>query len=408
LGFALAVWLSREVMPKSKRQAIPTLATCDPREIMEQLTPLPPTEDSRCQPIPDEWLAMLAVPAKHNPLLAAASSVFKLNFPEYRDQLVVLEGAVRRHRQGVGDRRIGEIVDEIKEANARWFDEMSSAMKALHDTSEHATDLGQLRVDLEMMLEEQAARFETATATLAAMDLAADVSDGCCQLLGEIGLLLAMVHRVRDVIHESLAKVFVHEKCLDAIQQRLLVDPLTGLYCRSGLEAVTWEWWRDDPTRQRLASIAMLDIDRFAEINEQFGAVASDQILFAVAQLLRNTIRDQRGYDVATRCGGQRFVLFFGDTGSRNAVTAAERIRRIVEESRLRLGGAEIQLTVSAGVTPILPSDTTTTLLARAAGALDEAKRIGRNATRVDEGHGPCEMAPPELKISGRTVVLEV
>jgi diguanylate cyclase len=408
LGFALALWLAREKRPEDELEIISALGPQDPREVMQRHTPLPPTAATGFASLPTAWLSLIDTIAKRNPLVAAASGVLKLEFAEYRDELIAIDTAVRCHRHGTADRPIGEVFEQLKEINARWNDQKWQSLEQLQENDQSAGELSRLQGELEMVLEEQAAQIETVTANLAALDLAADVSDGCQQLLGEVGKLLAMVHNVRDAIHEAVTLIFAHEKQLDSIQQKILVDPLSGLYCRTGLEAVTWEWWQEDPTRQRQVSIAMIDVDHFADVNERLGPIAGDQVLFALAQLLREAIRDERGYDVATRYSGQRFVLFFGDTGPRNAVTAMQRIRRIVEESQVQLGETKVRLTISAGVTPIMQSDTTDTLLARAAGALGEAKQAGRNCTRVDEGGGPCEMEAPELNVSGRTVLLEV
>ena len=408
LGFAIALWIGREVLPKDEMEIVSGLGPQDPREVMERNTPRPPTDVTKSSSLPAEWVSMLDEIATNNSFVSAAMDVFKIDIAGYRDQLVTLETAVRRHRHGMGDRPIGEIVEELKDVNASWLRNHSQALSNLHDATGSFGDLAAIKGEIEMVFEEQAAQVETSTGNLASIDLSADVSDGCRQLLGEIGKLLTMSHRIRDGIYETVTQVFASEARLEILEQRLLVDSLTGLYSRVGLEAVTWKWWCDDPTRQRQASIAMFDIDRFAEVNARYGPVTSDQILFAVGQLLRDAIRDDRGYDVATRYSGQRFVLFFGDTRPRNAVTAVERIRRIVEESTIMVGDTEIRLTVSAGLTPIAPSDTTGSLMARAARALAEAKHDGGNCTRVDEGQGPCEMAPPQINVNGRTVLLNV
>ena len=408
LGFALAVWLAREKVAEDELDIVSALGPQDPREVMERYTPAPPTGPVRGASLPAEWVNLLDDLAKRNPLVAAAIDILKLDVGEYRDQLVTLDYAVRCHRHGAGDRPIGEVVKELTEVNARWLDEKARAMESLLDTSDPMGEFEPQRHQLVLILEEQAAQFETVLTSLAGIDVAEDVSDGCPQLLGEIRKLLAMAHAMRDSIHETLTSVFGCEKQIDVFPQKLLVDSLTGLYDRIGLEAVAWEWWQDDPTRQRQVSIALVDIDHFDDLNERFGPITGDQVLFAVAQLLRDAIRDERGYDVATRYSGQQFVLFFGDTAPRNAVTAMERIRKIVEESEVQLGETKIRLTVSAGVTPILQADNTTTLMTRAAGAVAEAKSAGRNCIRIDEGDGPCEMKSPDLAVNGRTVLLEV
>jgi diguanylate cyclase (GGDEF)-like protein len=208
-------------------------------------------------------------------------------------------------------------------------------------------------------------------------------------------------------MHESLLAIVMHEKRMDSFDKRLQLDGLTGIYNRAGLEAVFHEWWRDDPTRIRLVSVALLDLDRFARLNEQFGVTVGDHVLQGFSGLLKDLMRKDRGYDVACRFAGQRFAVFFGDTGPRAATSAIERMRQSIEATCFEYRGEEIQVTVSVAVTEVKVDDSTMTLFERLRKTLREAKKAGRNGTWLDDGTGPTAVEPPSYEVKGRIVRLE-
>ena len=238
--------------------------------------------------------------------------------------------------------------------------------------------------------------------------LETDVSAGCKRLVGEICKLLDSCHRLRDSMHESLVAIAVAENRLDGFSKDMRKDGLTGLSNRCGLEKTVLDWWMDDPGRDRTCSVALVDLDRFGAFNEEFGAPLGDQLLYCFGKLLEDAIRKDRGHDVVGRFDGQRFLMFFGDTGPPNATNAVERTRLTTEESTFEFNGAELQLTFSAGVTDVRSDDTTVTLFQRVSKALRRAKREGRNCTCLDAGDTTEIVTPPDLQIRGRVYRLPV
>jgi diguanylate cyclase (GGDEF)-like protein len=116
--------------------------------------------------------------------------------------------------------------------------------------------------------------------------------------------------------------------------------------------------------------------------------------------------RQSRGFDVTGRFAGQRFFVFFGDTGPRGAVNAVERMRQKLEASKVIVDGEEFTLSASAGVTEFGASDTSDTLVKRSLGALRAAKKAGRNKSFLDEGDGPVLVTPPNFAMPGHTIEL--
>jgi diguanylate cyclase (GGDEF)-like protein len=165
-------------------------------------------------------------------------------------------------------------------------------------------------------------------------------------------------------------------------------DELTGLANRRHLEMVLdGEWRRSARTAQPVAVI-LIDVDRFKDYNDEFGHLAGDRCLQAVADSLAEGC--QRGGDLAARYGGEEFLIVLPGADRDAASVIAERLRAAVEALRIPHASASPLpfVTVSAGVGSIRPRDglSSAILLAAADAALYAAKRQGRN--RVVAGPG--------------------
>ena len=158
-----------------------------------------------------------------------------------------------------------------------------------------------------------------------------------------------------------------------------MTDGLTGLYNRRYLET------HFELVNKRLAesnkplSLMILDIDRFKLVNDTYGHRAGDQILQGIAAHLADRVR---GSDTATRLGGEEFVVLMPETRLEEVMAAANRIGRSIGATVFAAEGVDhgLQITVSIGVASATAGTSTfDELLARADGALYEAKRTGRN-----------------------------
>lgn len=122
-------------------------------------------------------------------------------------------------------------------------------------------------------------------------------------------------------------------------------------------------------------AIALLDIDHFKAINDQYGHMVGDQVIQRVAI---DASRQLRGDDMLGRFGGEEFVIVLPNATADISVMVAERVRRAVEA-----GNAMPFVTISIGVAEWAPGETSDSLLRRADEALYEAKRAGRNVLRL-------------------------
>ncbi|KPF49809.1 hypothetical protein IP87_15560 [beta proteobacterium AAP121] len=153
-------------------------------------------------------------------------------------------------------------------------------------------------------------------------------------------------------------------------------DPLTGLGNRRHLQTRCAELLRAARRQQRPLALALLDLDRFKDVNDTHGHAVGDAVLVALAQLLRESMRTD---DVLVRHGGEEFVLVLPGLATEAAVEVCERLReRVAAFPWQRDCGTSVPVTASLGLATA-PAYELETLLARADEALYRAKSAGRN-----------------------------
>jgi diguanylate cyclase (GGDEF)-like protein len=169
------------------------------------------------------------------------------------------------------------------------------------------------------------------------------------------------------------------------VERQALVDGLTGLANRRQCEdALGSELARVERFGGPLA-VVLADLDSFKAVNDRYGHPAGDSVLREFALLLQESLRD---VDLASRWGGEEFLLVLPGTDLAGGAQVAERIRvalagRIV----LAVDGTPIPITASFGVSSTPPATTASELFAAADAALYEAKRAGKN--RVETAPDP-------------------
>ena len=153
-------------------------------------------------------------------------------------------------------------------------------------------------------------------------------------------------------------------------------DPLTGMRNRRALadDLLELEARRGD---EGDFAVALCDVDHFKAYNDQLGHLAGDHALRTIAAIVRATLRTG---DLSYRFGGEEILLILRGTGVDEAQAVAERVRAAVQAAAIHHPEApDGVVTISVGVAA--GGDDTDQLLARADGALYDAKRDGRNRT---------------------------
>jgi diguanylate cyclase (GGDEF)-like protein len=153
-------------------------------------------------------------------------------------------------------------------------------------------------------------------------------------------------------------------------------DPLTGLWNRRHMNDQFPELYTHAQETSRPLSVAIGDVDRFKDINDQFGHATGDQVLQHLAATLGGGCRPG---DMVARIGGEEFFLAFIDTGLPAARATCERLRKAVEDYDWDTIEPGLAVTISFGIAESAGTPDHHQLLARADNSLYTAKRGGRN-----------------------------
>jgi diguanylate cyclase (GGDEF)-like protein len=160
-----------------------------------------------------------------------------------------------------------------------------------------------------------------------------------------------------------------------------VTDPLTEAYNREFLHQRLPPAVENAERRGEPLSVAMIDIDHFKDVNDQFGHAIGDRVLAEVAARLRAAIR---AGDLLVRYGGEEFLVVLPGSDAVQAADIAERMRLKMESDPIQTDGAGIDVRISVGVAELRRGfDTGSQLVRRADTALYAAKGRGRNCVEV-------------------------
>ncbi|HAT6820102.1 TPA: diguanylate cyclase [Legionella pneumophila] len=177
---------------------------------------------------------------------------------------------------------------------------------------------------------------------------------------------------------ELTALALANVRLGESLRYQSIRDPLTGLYNRRYLEDFLFKQLHQAERTKASFAILMLDLDHFKKINDTFGHEAGDFVLKEIGQILNNDIRLG---DVATRYGGEEFVLLLFDLDANAAKTRADNLRSAISKLQVKYGAQYVgQVTASIGIS-IYPDDAKSPdeLIEAADKALYQAKNKGRN-----------------------------
>ncbi|MET0845264.1 MAG: diguanylate cyclase [Pseudomonas sp.] len=189
--------------------------------------------------------------------------------------------------------------------------------------------------------------------------------------------LQSLAERVAHMEQEALG----YREHLEEQRQKALIDPLTSLPNRAAwserLEHEVRHWQQNGNS----LLLAMLDLDHFKRINDNYGHLAGDKVLKIIANVLRKRLR---GTDFMARFGGEEFVLLMPDTSPANGAKLLETLRASIEACPFHFKGERVTITISMGFSAFRSAEHSDLVLKRADQALYRAKNAGRN--RVEAG----------------------
>ena len=163
----------------------------------------------------------------------------------------------------------------------------------------------------------------------------------------------------------------------EKLEKLALTDNLTGLYNRTKLDEVLLKELDRCERFNHTFGFVMLDIDYFKSVNDTHGHQVGDDVLIAMAELIKKNIRST---DILVRWGGEEFVILCLETNISGVLNLAENIRLKIQNHEFEKVGFK---TVSMGTTLYEKGDTISSIITRADSALYNAKNSGRNRIEV-------------------------
>jgi diguanylate cyclase (GGDEF)-like protein len=389
-GFALGTALGRRYRKLATRRVWASLAAGLP-----PVLPGPAPSPARPAAAPPQPLAAPVVPVLPLPKSPGYLAVDDLHdrVADFGAKLIEADDQLRQCAVSPDVGTIESVLSGIESTARNYVESRESAQQRLDGLTHDEGVWEGIHNELDVAAQMQDAEINATCQEIANFDYESDLAGGCQKIVGCTHRLLNSNDVLRDALQKALAEVAQLESRPPDEADRS--DPLTGCLNRAGIEADLNAWWAGVHDHTRLC-VAMIDIDRLAEANEQFGHRVGNEILKAIAKLLEANRSDN--VQVA-RFSGQRFLLMFSDVEVAVATRTIERCRRTIDNAHFEHKDFDIRITVSCALTRAHNEDSPSSVLLRAEAALREAKRYGHNRTFLHEGKYPTPVVPPDIQV---------
>ena len=189
---------------------------------------------------------------------------------------------------------------------------------------------------------------------------------------------LDFILSLSEFISMSISNAVLYEQT----KKLAVTDGLTGISNRPNMEKSMLSEFERSIRYNVPLSVVLLDVDHFKDVNDTYGHQKGDEILIAVASLLKKACRAN---DIAARYGGEEFLMILPQSNAQGAFKIAERVREGIMKMSFTGNDSNFSVTTSCGVAE-LDRDfikNTDQLIAMADQALYDAKNGGRNKTII-------------------------
>lgn len=306
------------------------------------------------------WYELVPVLDDLGVLVLSLNDSGQREFEGYLHQLNERLGAFLDGLQAVQENHSGS------RSSARELDDsLREQVSGLKDSVLEATDLEGLKRNVESRLQ----------GLVGTMDRFREEREAREREVGE--RIQSLVTRVASM--EEEARTF--QANIEDQRQKAMTDALTGLPNRAALterldlEVSRWQRYGGD------LLLAVLDVDHFKRINDDFGHLAGDKVLKIIANELAKRVRKT---DFIARYGGEEFVVLLPATPLDGGQQLLDVLRGAIEACPFHFKGERLSITCSAGLTAFREGERAETAFERADQALYRAKRGGRNRLEVD------------------------
>jgi diguanylate cyclase (GGDEF)-like protein len=292
----------------------------------------------------------------------------------------------------------------LREDCVSYLAEQSEAARKFRERIGELGELSSLGEQIEMGNLEQSAQVETTLNNLEYMDFSADPEEGNRRLIEEIKNLGTVRHHLRDQQEAAFLAIARCENRIEKIEKQLFADPLTKLPNRIGLETELHAWWKQGRHKTRAMSAVLLDMDKFNVVNENYGPLLGDRIIYQLGQIMKSAIGEA---DLLGRFSGHQFLAVLLDVGPRAALKTVERIRQIIEKTTFLHEAEKIKITVGGAITEIKPDDEDfMAVLDRLEKTMKTVKESGPNRTFLNDGPGAEPVESPNFGAEANEIVI--
>ncbi len=201
------------------------------------------------------------------------------------------------------------------------------------------------------------------------------------EVLGEASLANGDLLKLGDAIFKFLEGGNIEMRYHEEIYRLTILDPLTELHNkRYLLEFLAREISRA-ARHERPLCAAMMDVDHFKRVNDDYGDLAGDHVLRTLGKIIKPELRQE---ELVARYGGEEFVFVLPESTLAEAARFAERMRALVEALECEFDKKLIPTTASFGVACLQGECPPETLLSAADRQLYKAKQAGRNCVMTE------------------------
>lgn len=221
-------------------------------------------------------------------------------------------------------------------------------------------------------------KFKQSAAQLDEVNDVRDMKSVLAGIVTETSQLLSISESLKKELHQAHQDMESMRNELTKVREMATTDGLTGLLNRRAFDSKLLEMV-DAGSKGGKHALIILDLDHFKRINDTFGHLVGDKVIRYMSSLLQKQVA---AHHFPARYGGEEMAVIMPDTSLELAVKVAETVRQGLAKSQLKQKDNGLTLgkvTVSVGVTALESADTVESLIARADGALYEAKQNGRN-----------------------------
>ncbi len=181
-------------------------------------------------------------------------------------------------------------------------------------------------------------------------------------------------------LEEARASEIQLELALSRMSDLAMVDELTGLKNRRAFFDDADPAIAMSRRRQQPVAVALLDLDHFKRVNDTKGHAIGDCVLKEVAERITATLREEQ---MVGRIGGEEFVVLLPDTTAGQALSALERVRKVVGGTPVDTPAGPVSVTISGGIAPLGEHELVESAIDHADKAMYRAKSLGRDRVEV-------------------------